>query len=42
MTALKRIFKQKITSVGGKGKTAQNKAEEEGDKKREDDARRLA
>ena len=42
MTALKRRFKQKITIVGGKGKTAQKKAEEEEAKKREEDARRLA
>ena len=42
MTALKRIFKHKITSVGGKGKTAQKKAEEEESKKRQEDSRRLA
>ena len=41
-TALKRIFKQKITIKGGKGQTAQKKAEEEEAKKREEDARRLA
>ena len=38
MTALKRRFKQKMTIVGGKGKTAQKKDEEEA-KKREEDAR---
>ena len=41
MTALKKRFKQKITIVGGKGKTAQKKFEEEEAKKREEDARRL-
>ena len=35
MTALKKRFKQKIAIVGGKGKTAQKKAEEEEAKKRE-------
>ena len=42
MTTLKRKFKQKITIVGGKGKTAQKKVEEEEAKKRGEDARRLA
>ena len=42
MTALKKIFKQKITIVGGKGKTAEKIAEEEEARKREEDARRLA
>ena len=39
MTSLKKRFKQKITIVGGKGKTAQKKDEEEEAKKREEDAR---
>ena len=42
MIALKKRFKQKITIVGGKGKTTQKKAEGEEAKKREEDARRLA
>ena len=42
MNALKKIFKQKITIVGRKGKTTQKKDEEEEAKKREEDARRLA
>ena len=42
MIALNKRFKQKITIVGGKGKSAQEKVEEEGSKKREEDARRLA
>ena len=42
MTTLKKRFKQKITIVGSKGKTAQKKSEEEEAKKREEDARRLA
>ena len=42
MTAIKKIFKQKITIVGRKGKTTQKKYEEEEDKKREEDARRLS
>ena len=41
-TALKRIFKQKITIKGSKGQTTQKKAEEEEAKKREEDSRRLA
>ena len=37
-------FKQKITTMGGKGKTSEKdkKLEEEEAKKREEDARRLA
>ena len=44
MTALKKIFKQKTTTVGEKGKTApKNKtAKEEEARKREEYARRLA
>ena len=42
MTALKKRFKQKITIMGGKGKTTQKKAEEEEDKNREEDSRRLS
>ena len=44
ITALKKIFKQKITIVGGKGKTSEkDKKLEEGEaKKREEDARILA
>ena len=42
MIALKKRFKQKITVVGEKGKTAQKKVEEEEAKKREEDARRLS
>ena len=42
MTALKKRFKQKITIVGGKGKTAQKTVEEAEARKREEDARRLA
>ena len=44
MTALKKRFKQKITIVGRKGKTAQKTktAEEEEARKREEDSRRLA
>ena len=36
MTALKKRFKQKITIVGRKGKTAQNIAKEEEARKREE------
>ena len=39
---MKKRFKQKITILGGKGKTALKKAEEEEAKKSEEDARRLA
>ena len=44
MTALKKRFKQKITTMGGKGKTLEKakKLEEEEAKKREEDVRRLA
>ena len=40
MTALKKRFKQKITTVGGKGKTVEKskKLEEEEAKKRQEDA----
>ena len=43
MTALRKIFKQKITTVGGKGKTAEKlkRQEEEEAKKREEEASRL-
>ena len=41
MIALKKRFKQKITIVGGKGKTTKKVAEEEEARKREEDARRL-
>ena len=41
MIALKKRFKQKITIVGGKGKTTKKATEEEEAKKREEDARRL-
>ena len=40
MTALKRRFKQKITSVGGKGKTAQKNEEEERKKAAEEATKR--
>ena len=44
MIALRRRFKQKITTVGGKGKVAeqQKKQEEEATKKRQEEAQRLA
>ena len=42
MTALKRRFKKKITTKGGKGQDEQKKANEEEARKREEDARRLA
>ena len=42
MTALKRIFKNKITIKGGKGQIKQKKADEEEARKREKDASRLA
>ena len=44
ITTLKKRFKQKITTMGGKGKTSEktNTLEEEEAKKREEDARRLA
>ena len=42
ITTLKRIFKKKITTKGGKGQYEQKKAEEEEDRKRDEDARRLA
>ena len=44
MTALRRRFKQKITTVGRKGKVAEQlkKQEEEVAKKREEEAHRLA
>ena len=44
ITALKKRFKQKITTMGEKGKTSEKdkKLEEEEAKKREEDARRLA
>ena len=42
MTALKMRLKQRITIVGGKGKTTKKTAEEEEARKREEDARRLA
>ena len=44
ITALKKRFKQKITTKGGKGKTSKKakKLEEEEGKEREEDARRLA
>ena len=41
MTTLKRIFKKKITTKGGKGQAEQKKADEEESRKREEDARRL-
>ena len=43
ITALKKRFKQKITTMGGKGKTSEKakKLEEEEAKKREGDANRL-
>ena len=44
ITALKKRFKQKITTMGGKGKNSEKTKilEEEEAKKREEDARRLA
>ena len=44
ITALKKIFKQKTTTMGGKGKNLEQakKLEDEEAKKREEDARRLA
>ena len=44
ITSLKNRFKQKITTMGGKGKKLENakKLEEEEEKKREEDARRIA
>ena len=42
ITTLKRIFKKKITTKGGKGQDEQKKAEEEEARKRYEDARRLA
>ena len=42
MTALRRRFKKKITTKGGKGQDEQAKAEEEETRKRNEDARRLA
>ena len=44
ITSLKNRFKQKITTMGGKGKTLEktNTLEEEEAKKREEDARRIA
>ena len=41
MTALKRRFKKKITTKGGKGQTKQKKSDEEEVRKREQDAMRL-
>ena len=42
ITALKRRFKKKITTKGGKGQDEQEKEEEEETRKRNEDARRLA
>ena len=42
MTALRRRFKNKITTKGGKGQDDQAKEEEEETRKRNGDARRLA
>ena len=44
ITALRRMFKQKITTVGGKGKVAekQKKQEEEAGKKKQEEAHRLS
>ena len=44
ITALKKRFKHKMTTMGGKGKNLEKakKLEEEETKKREEDARRLA
>ena len=42
ITALKRRFKKKITTKGGKGQDEQKKAEEEEARKRDEYARRLA
>ena len=42
ITALRRRFKKKITTKGGKGQDEQAKAEEEETRKRNEDARRLA
>ena len=42
ITALRRRFKKKITTKGGKGQDEQKRAEEEEARKRDEDARRLA
>ena len=42
LTALRRRFKKKITTKGGKGQDEQKRAEEEEARKRDEDARRLA
>ena len=44
MTALRKIFKQKITTIGGKGKAAKKlkRQEEEEVKKRQEEDHRLA
>ena len=42
ITALRRRFKKKITTEGGKGQDEQKKAEEEEARKRDEDARRVA
>ena len=42
MTALKRRFKKKITTKGGKGQAEQKKADEEEARNREEDARRFS
>ena len=44
MTALRRRFKQKITTVGGKGKVVEKHKKQEGEaaKKRQEEAHRLA
>ena len=42
ITALRRRFKKKITTKGGKGQDEQEKEEEEEARKRDEDARRLA
>ena len=42
ITALKKRFKKKITTKGGKGQAEQKKAEEEEARKRDEDYRRLS
>ena len=42
ITSLRRRFRKKITTKGGKGQDEQKKAEEEEARKRDEDARRLA
>ena len=42
MIVLRRMFKKKITTKGGKGQDEQEKAKEEENRKRNEEARRLA